>query len=198
MNLFTAVCLILLFGFSYAVLFFRSNTFFSQKEAGSTHGIVLGNSVTHSRYLPKESSHSFTYPTVSLLVSLQHLEENKLDCGAGGWLFGYGSLFRLCGLRSQPYLTHLMAKHGQLETSASTIREKLNRVLFDRGWDVREVNDVWFATMPSFLGFEGVNPLSVYYLYKEGKDQEKALWLVVLEVRLLLACVLYKRLLINA
>jgi len=65
-----------------------------------------------------------------------------------------------------------------------SIREKLDLVLLDRGWDVSGVEDVWLATMPSFVGFEGINPLSVYYLYRKvSEDEGPRLWIVVLEVR---------------
>jgi hypothetical protein len=146
---------------------------------------VLWNIVTHSRTLPKESAHRFSYHTISLLVSLGALETHDLDLW-GGWLFGYGSVFNICGLRPSAYLT-------PSEDPKKTIRCKLDEVLVERGWDSRGVEEVWFATMPSFLAFEGLNPLSVYYLYKpmpkldnsethQGGTVGRSLWLVVLEV----------------
>ena len=148
---------------------------------------VLWNIVTHSRTLPKESAHRFSYHTISLLVSLGALETHDLDLW-GGWLFGYGSVFNVCGLRPSAYLT-------PSEDPKKTIRCKLDEVLVERGWDSRGVEEVWFATMPSFLAFEGLNPLSVYYLYKsipkqdssetrQGGTASRSLWLVVLEVSL--------------
>ena len=97
-------------------------------------------------------------------------------------------MFNICGLRPSAYLT-------PSEDPRKTIRCKLDEVLVERGWDSRGVEEVWFATMPSFLAFEGLNPLSVYYLYKsipkqdssethQGGTVSRSLWLVVLEVSL--------------
>ena len=139
-----------------------------------SQGYVLINQVTHARLLPAKSSHSFTYSTLSYLLSLNALENSSLDL-ARGLVFGYGGIWgRVTGLRSAPYL----ADHPG--SPAQTIKEKLVQLLKDRAYmrhgDVLE--DAWIMTMPSFLGFEGINPLTVYYCYKpRGK-----FWLTVLEV----------------
>jgi DUF1365 family protein len=131
-------------------------------------GYVLGNDVTHARLLPKESSHAFTYYTLSFLVSLKALESRSLDLG-WGFIFGYGGLHgRLVGLRPDPYLE---ARPGL------TIQAKLRRILDVRGY-TDLIEDSWMLTMPSYLGFEGINPLTVYFCYKPGGE----FWLVVLEV----------------
>ncbi|KAJ8508972.1 hypothetical protein ONZ45_g8795 [Pleurotus djamor] len=134
-------------------------------------GYVLRNTVTHARLLPKESTHSFVYPTISLLMSLNALERGELNIGRG-WVFGYGGVaWRLTGIRSNPYFA--AAK------SAQTIREKLLEVLDARYPGVSErLEDAWMLTMPSLLGFEGINPLTVYFCY--GPNRE--FWLCVLEI----------------
>ena len=138
------------------------------------HGYVLFNSVTHARLLPKEASHSFTYPTISLFVSLNALETHELDLGPAGLLFAYGRRFgTLLGLRTKPYL-----REGDRR-----IRDKLDALLRERKFlkdGGNAIEDVWMMTMPSFMGFEGINPLTVYYVYAQGSG---TLWLVVLEVR---------------
>lgn len=60
-----------------------------------------------------------------------------------------------------------------------SIREKLKDVLCRFGHDGSELEDAWMMTMPSYLGVEGINPLTVFYCYKKTSPQ---LWMVVLEV----------------
>ncbi len=139
-------------------------------------GYILQNRVTHIRGLPASSSHAFRDSTFSLLLSLDALESGKLDL-ASGWIFGYGGLWgRLLGLRSRPYLNTL---------SSSSIREKLEDEL--RRHHVLGENetfeDAWMMTMPSILGYEGINPLTVYFCYKDH-----ALWTVVFEASVYLCC----------
>ncbi|KAL1662548.1 hypothetical protein GGF50DRAFT_58719 [Schizophyllum commune] len=153
-----------------AVLYAHSRT---RPLKHAARGYVLFNSVTHARLLPVESSHSFTYPTISLLVSLNALEAHELNLGPAGLLLAYGRRYgTLLGLRSKPYL-----REGE-----GSIRDKLEALLCERGVLVEGgqlIKDVWMMTMPSFMGFEGINPLTVYFVYAQGSG---ALWLVVLEI----------------
>ncbi|KAF4568244.1 hypothetical protein EYR40_010358 [Pleurotus pulmonarius] len=137
-------------------------------------GYVLRNKVTHQRLLPEPSSHRFVYPTVCLLVSLSALEKGALDIGRG-WLFGYGGLFgRFTGLRPDPYLTA-----GGSKGNGSTIHGRLIQVLLPRFANAAELLvDSWMMTMPSFLGFEGINPLTVYFCYNSAGN----FWLCILEI----------------
>jgi DUF1365 family protein len=141
---------------------------------------ILTNKVTHARLLPQESAHAFNYPTVALLLPLRALERNELDL-AWGWLFGYGGIWgRLIGLRAEAYLYEDDGfSQGKTTSQRSTILDKLKQVISERGYPEDELQNVWMLTMPSYLGFEGINPLTVYFVYKDG-----SLWLVILEVRL--------------
>ena len=124
--------------------------------------------VTHARLLPVDSAHVFTYPTIAFLVSPDELERRQLDLGRG-WVFGYGGrLRRLTGLRAAPYLA----------PGSGPIKQKLEGVLTLSGYPGGELRDAWMMTMPSFLGFEGINPLTVYFCY----NLNGAFWLIVLEV----------------
>lgn len=133
-----------------------------------TKGYILENQVTHARLLPVESKHAFTYPSLSLLLSLNALEDHSLDLGQG-WIFGYGGRWaRLVGIRPAPYLSD----------NGGSIRERLEKVLVDRGFADGGLEDAWMMTMPSLLGFEGINPLTVYFCYRPGGK----FFLTVLEV----------------
>jgi hypothetical protein len=133
-------------------------------------GYILQNRVTHIRGLPVSSTHAFRYSTLSLLLGLSALESGQLDL-ASGLVFGYGGRWgRLLGLRSHSYLNTF---------SSSSIRQKLEDQLriHRRLGDDETFEDAWIMTMPSILGFEGINPLTVYFCYKD-----QVLWTVVLEV----------------
>ncbi|EGO02915.1 hypothetical protein SERLA73DRAFT_47414 [Serpula lacrymans var. lacrymans S7.3] len=142
----------------------------ASKPSTCPQGYVLQNQVTHARFLPVEATHSFTYPTVSMLLSVRALEEHSLDL-VYGCLFGYGRVWgTITGLRPRGYL--------QPSHSRRTILDKLLHVLSSRGYDRGLFEDAWMMTMPSFFGFEGINPLTVYFCYKRSAE----LWVVVLEV----------------
>ncbi|KAL0952480.1 hypothetical protein HGRIS_006744 [Hohenbuehelia grisea] len=135
-------------------------------------GYIVKNAVTHARFLPIASEHSFRYSTLSLLVSLTALERGDLDV-ARGWLFGYGGLWgRLTALRADPYL--------ETEPRNPSIRRKLEKTLANRlpfGYG-QQLTDAWMMTMPSYLGFEGINPLTVYFCYNPDGE----CWACVLEI----------------
>lgn len=134
---------------------------------------ICTNKVTHARFLPVESAHRFTYPMISFLMSLSALENGELDLG-GGWLFGYGGLwFRATGIRSSAYL-----HSGTDFENGRPIKQKLLEVLRSHALDPDLFDDAWMLTMPSYFGFEGINPLTVYFCYKN----DQSLWVVVLEV----------------
>ena len=61
-----------------------------------------------------------------------------------------------------------------------SIRNKLVEALGKFGIELagEQMDDAWILTMPSYFGFEGINPLSVYFCYRKGCPE---LWIVVLE-----------------
>jgi DUF1365 family protein len=78
----------------------------------------------------------------------------------------------MTGLRPQTYLRD----YSGSGVSSMTIRDKLVELL--RPSNIK-LGEVWMMTMPSFIGFEGINPLTVYFCYEEGKT---SVWGIVLEV----------------
>ncbi|KAI0776762.1 hypothetical protein BD413DRAFT_610350 [Trametes elegans] len=166
--------------------------------AAATTAYILENTVTHARRLPAASAHAFAYPTLALLLPLRALERRALDLGRG-WVFGYGgggAAARLTGLRSGAYLlpdgavdcdSRSGGAEGESERrreAGPSLRAKLAAVLEMHGREGARVRawaaggDAWMLTMPSYVGFEGINPLTVYFCY----DAPGALAWVVLEI----------------
>lgn len=162
------ICLI----FSVLILLYKFQSQCRRRPPASA-AYILRNRILHSRLLPVNSKHTFNYQTISLLVPLKALECHALDL-LGGWVFSYGGLYgRLSGIRPDGYLT-VDANGGRKRS----IMEKLRNLLNKNGYEGEEVEDAWMMTMPSYLGWEGINPLTVYFVYKPGN----VFWLVVLEV----------------
>ena len=144
----------------------------NMEEHQMKEGYILECNVSHRRLLPANATHGFTYRTLWLLVSLTALESHALDVGRG-WLFSYGDLSgRLTGLRPAAYL------HASARTRSRSVKEKLLDVLEEQGYARGLLGHAWMLTMPRYLGFEGINPLTTYYCY----DVRGRLFAVVLEV----------------
>lgn len=63
------------------------------------------------------------------------------------------------------------------------MRYKVEKLLKGHGIAGEEVGRVWLVTMPSYFGFEGINPLSVWYCYGYTEDESiGGLLCVILEV----------------
>jgi DUF1365 family protein len=59
------------------------------------------------------------------------------------------------------------------------IKDKLVQALQERGYNGYLLEDAWMMTMPSFIGWAGINPLTVYFCYKSTGE----FWITVLEVK---------------
>lgn len=142
-------------------------------HAGAAY--IINGSTSHVRFLPTESKHSFTYPTLSLLVSLRDLELNNLDLGWRKLLFAYApKRFSLTALSPDSYL------QDDSSTKGVSMVQKIYRLLDDRCMNAAadQLGDIWTMTMPSLLGFVGVNPLTVHFCYDK---KSLALLLTILE-----------------
>jgi DUF1365 family protein len=130
--------------------------------------IVIPAYTSHARHLPKPSRHAFSYPLLYVGVDIDALQSGDLDLQRR--LFGYGGRpwTKVLGLRSD----------GYLQSGREDLRVKVERLLGDHGISKDEIFKIWLVTMPSFLGFEGINPLSVWYIYNSGRE----LRCVILEV----------------
>ena len=135
---------------------------------------ILRSITSHARFLPVDSRHAFTYPVLSLLLPLSVLESDQLSL-LNGFLFSFGGIhWRILGLRSAGYLYDDSGKEP-------SVRKKLGEALGQFGIESagEQLDDAWILTMPSYFGFEGINPLTVYFCYRKGCPE---LWIVVLEV----------------
>ena len=142
----------------------------SQPEGAAA--FLVENQVSHARLLPQDARHGFRYTIIQYLLSINALESGKLD-RARGWLFGYdGIAFRVTGLRQAAYL-----QHGEYQ--GESIKARLKRLLREEMHD-DALDDAWMLTMPSYFGFEGINPLTTYFCYRDA--QSSIPWVVVLEV----------------
>ncbi|KAJ3811527.1 hypothetical protein F5876DRAFT_75720 [Lentinula aff. lateritia] len=147
-------------------------------------GYILTNAVSHTRFIP--FLYSFKYTTIAVFVEISALEDSKLDTP---FLFGYNKRWRsLCSLSSDGYLlpSSGIGKMG--------FRGKVGALLKQGGCgDVMDgTNEIWMLSMPSYLGFEGINPLTVYLIYSiatpssvfrsEDDRESRKLRLVLFEV----------------
>jgi DUF1365 family protein len=160
-------------GLSYAIYAFSHLLSTPGNARTSPQAYILRSITSHARFLPVDSRHAFTYPVLSLLLPLSALESGQLSL-LNGFLFSFGGVHgRILGMRSAGYLYDDSGKEP-------SIRRKLGEALRQFGIEPAEqMDDAWILTMPSYCGFEGINPLTVYFCYrKEGPE----LRIVVLEV----------------
>ncbi|ORY24229.1 hypothetical protein BCR39DRAFT_595395 [Naematelia encephala] len=130
---------------------------------------------THARLLPITSKHAFSYPLLYLAIDIDSLEGGQIDLPRQLLSYGGHPLSKILGIRSD----------GYLEQGQEGLRRKLVALLVDRGVAKEDIGRVWLVTMPSYLGFEGINPLSVWYVYRAGTSDSgarRSLMCVVLEV----------------
>jgi DUF1365 family protein len=130
--------------------------------------IIIPAYTSHARHLPRPSRHAFSYPLLYLGVDVDALESGELDLP--GRLLGYsGRPWTKClGLRTD----------GYLRPGLEGLRKKTELLLAEQGLGETDMSRIWLVTMPSFMGFEGINPLSVWYIYSEKRE----LTCVILEV----------------
>lgn len=165
-------------GFGAIALAVSAVLFLRRQPDKSLTGLayVVRGSTSHVRYLPVESHHSFTYPMLSLLVSVRALESGELDLG-GHMIFAFTrNHWRLTALSPESYLQDDQLHRGLTISQKldSLVRERLGVASADR------LGDSWMLTMPSYLGFVGINPLTVHYCYDKSSHE---LYLTILEVR---------------
>jgi hypothetical protein len=140
----------------------------SKSMSNRLRSIIIPAYTSHARHLPKPSRHAFSYPLLYLGVDVDALENRELDLP--GRLLGYGG---------QPWTKCLgLRTNGYLRPGQESLRVKAEQLLSEQGLGDVDMMSIWLVTMPSFMGFEGINPLSVWYIYSEKRE----LTCVILEV----------------
>ena len=163
--------------------------------------VLIPSYTSHARLLPIPTKHTFSYPLLHLGIDVDELESNRLDLPWRLFNFGGSPWWKVLGLRSDGYLvqgrtslrqkvTQLLLDHqGYTSPQANLDEEPKGREI--NGTQVEGIGRIWMVTMPSFLGFEGINPLTVWYIHVPDpvpgdKDGQKAprgrLAWVILEV----------------
>lgn len=138
--------------------------------------LLLPCITNHRRYLPVPAKHGFSYPLIYLGLDLDQLESNSIDLRSR--FFRYGSSLAVLGIKHEQYLA---PSDGLKSGVPGAWRVELQNLVEQHGVDPQEMGRIWMVTMPSYLGFVGVNPLSVYFCYRKG-SLEAGLLCVVLEV----------------
>lgn len=153
-----------------------------ENQFPSRKACVFQSTTYHARLLPKESQHRFSYPTVNVGVDLESLE--KRECDLGRW-FAYNPKnwrsWSLWAISPKEYLDDITLSANQ--TRNEGILGRLRNILSKHGVSPAQLTSVFMVSMPSYVGFQGINPLVVHYCYSQsstgGHDQ---LCVVVLEV----------------
>lgn len=139
-------------------------------DADALTSVLIPAYTSHSRSLPKQSKHAFSYPLLYLGVDVDALESGALKLPGRIVRYGGQPITKLLGLRSDGYLDPGPEGLG--------LRAKVERLLDTRGIPRNSIGRIWLVTMPSCFGFEGINPLSTWFVY----DKERRFLCVILEV----------------
>lgn len=148
--------------------------------------LLLPLVTTHLRILPEPSRHAFRYPLLYLGLDVDELEAGRLNLGR---VFGFGKKgprkWRFAGVQEDGYLTPEAGTEIGAEQPA--MRKKLGALLAVQLASPQATIDermkkIYLVTMPAYLGFEGINPLSVWFCYESLSESALKLWTVVLEV----------------
>lgn len=154
---------------SYASLaFFSTPRRKSSRSPDSLPSVLIPSYTSHARLLPTPAKHAFSYPLLYLGVDIDDLHSGSLDLPGRLFTYGGSPWTKILGLRSLNYLT----------PGPGSLRVKLDKLLVEHGLEKNAVGKAWMVSMPSYLGFEGLNPLSVWFVY----SPERALSCVILEV----------------
>lgn len=111
-------------------------------------------------------------------IDLDEAEAQNLDIPLR--FFRYGTSRAILGLRHEHYLS---PSSSDKPRGRGAWKQELRELVSLHGVPGDEMGRVWMVTMPSYLGFVGVNPLSVYFCYKDRDEAgSTGLLCVVLEV----------------
>ncbi|OCF35705.1 hypothetical protein I316_02760 [Kwoniella heveanensis BCC8398] len=130
---------------------------------------------SHGRQLPVTAKNTFSYTVLYMAVDVDSLESGSLDLPFRVMGYGGSPWSKILGLRTKKYL-------GPGDKQG--FRAKVKDVLKRNGLPTDDVGRIWLLTMPSYMGYEGDNPLTTWFLYTKPKGgaERGELWGVILEV----------------
>ncbi|KAK4057059.1 hypothetical protein OIO90_001959 [Microbotryomycetes sp. JL221] len=165
----------------------------------------------HARYLPTQSRHQFSYPVLFFGIDLDKLEQGQLNLDRAVFEYNQKGdsskdgrsnrrKWRLCEIDPNVYFdpprsvvetaSNIVRSNSDDLTVAvsldETIKAKLRKHLlpsFDGCKSEVEActQSVYTVTMPKYIGFQEINPLTVHFCYAETGGQN-TLAVVALEV----------------
>ncbi|WVF65406.1 hypothetical protein IAT40_000133 [Kwoniella sp. CBS 6097] len=129
---------------------------------------------SHGRQLPVTAKNSFSYTVLYMAVDIDSLEAGSLDLPFRVMGYGGKPSSKILGLRTKKYLG----------PGNEGFRAKIEDVLRRNGLPTDDLGRIWLLTMPSYMGYEGDNPLTTWFLYSKPKNgaERGELWGVILEV----------------
>ncbi|ODN92747.1 hypothetical protein L198_05541 [Cryptococcus wingfieldii CBS 7118] len=125
----------------------------------------------HGRQIPSSARNAFSIPVLCLCADIEALQDGALDLPLRVLHHGGDPKKKVVGLRSKYYLGH----------GNAPFRVKLEELMARHGVAKEDIGRAWMTTMPSFLGLEGTNPMTNWYIYSKAKDGEEGLlkWLIL-------------------
>ncbi|WVQ74847.1 hypothetical protein IAR50_004454 [Cryptococcus sp. DSM 104548] len=125
----------------------------------------------HGRQIPSSARNAFTVPVLCLCTDIGALQDGALDLPLRVLHHGGDPKSKIVGLRSKYYLGH----------GNAPFRTKLEDLMGRHGVAKEDIGRAWMTTMPSFLGLEGTNPLTNWYIYSKAKEGEEGRlkWLIL-------------------
>ncbi|WVQ73664.1 hypothetical protein IAR50_003244 [Cryptococcus sp. DSM 104548] len=146
-------------------------TISSKQDEEYLPSYLYTSKVYHKRKIPSLAHHVFTSPAIFLCADIDALTFGALDAPLRVVHQGGHPGTKVVGLRSRAYLG----------AGDEPFRAKLEALLARYGVEREEVGKVWMTTMPSMVGWEGLSPLTTWYVYGKGTEggRGQLKWLVL-------------------
>ena len=139
-----------------------SCTSIPQKARELVRAFSLHSTTSHARFLPADVRHAFAYPVLSLLLLLSALESGRPSL-LNMFLFSFGTI-RAFSVYAVQGISMTTAEANRRYESSLRVRCRIFSIQHAN----EQTDDAWILTIPSYFGFEGIKPLTVYFCYRKG------------------------------
>ncbi|EFP74687.2 uncharacterized protein PGTG_00643 [Puccinia graminis f. sp. tritici CRL 75-36-700-3] len=157
----------------------------TKKTSSNSHLFI--NQTHHARFLPSSSTHQFKYSLIQFGLDLDHLEAAQLDiphlfrfskpkndqlASRFRLLFDPSSWLNLIQIFSISPSSYFKNTPSNNTHQAQSIKLALFNQL-ETQFDLdphQEIGKVYLLSMPTYLGFTSINPLSIYFCYQKPVD----------------------------